>query len=118
MDDAARVGVVEGLAEGGADLADLVVGELPPAAEAGGGRALDQLGDEERVPFLFANLMGGEDAGGVERGRGRGLARDARAGLPLLLDRFARAGALGAPAPALVDDAETAAADTALDQEA
>jgi hypothetical protein len=41
MDDAARVGVVERLAEVGADLADLAVRELAGVGEAGQGRALD-----------------------------------------------------------------------------
>ena len=118
VDDAARVGVVERLAEVGADLADLAVGELAGVGEAGQGRALDQLGDEQRVAVLLPQLVEGDDAGVVEPGRGLGLAQDPPAGLAPLLDRLHRHRALEAAVPGLVDDAEAAAADAALDQEA
>ncbi len=118
VDDAARVGVVERLAEVGADLADFAVGELAGVGEAGQGRALDQLADQQRVAVLLAELVEGDDAGMVEPGRGLGLAQDPPAGLALLLDRLDRDRALEATVPGLVDDAEAAAADAALDQEA
>ena len=118
VDDAARVGVVERLAEVGADLADLAVGELTGGGEAGQGRALDQLGDEQGVAVLLSHLVEGDDAGMVEPRGGLGLAQDAAAGLPPLLDRLDRHRALEAAVPGLVDDAEAAATDAALDQEA
>ncbi len=75
VDDAARVGVVERLAEVGADLADLAVAERPFAAQPGQGAALDQLGDQQRVAVLLAHLVEGDDARVVES-RGRlGLAQ-------------------------------------------
>ena len=119
VDDAARVGVVERLAEIGADLADLAVAERALAAEAGEGRALDQLGDQQRVAVLLAHLIEGDDAGVVEAGGGLGLAQHPAAGLaPCGFDRLDRDRALEPPVPGLVDDAEPAAADAALDQEA
>ncbi len=69
VDDAARVGVVERLAEVGADLADLAVRQRVFAGQAGEGRALDQLGDEQRVAVLLPHLVEGHDAGVVEAGR-------------------------------------------------
>ncbi len=116
--DAARVGVIESLAEVGADLADLAVAELAGVGEAGQGGALDQLGDEQGVAVLLAHLVEGDDAGVVEPGGGLRLAQHPSAGLPLLLDRLDRDRALEAAVPGLVDDAETPAADAALDQEA
>ena len=118
VDDAARVGVVERLAEIGADLADLAVAELALVGEPGQGRALDQLADQQGVAVLLAELVEGDDAGMVEPGRGLGLAQDPPAGLAALLDRLDRDRALEAAVPGLVDDAEAAAADAALDQEA
>ena len=56
--------------------------------------------------------------GVVEARGGLGLAHDPLAGLAPLLDRLHRDGALEPPVPGLVDDAEPAAADAALDQEA
>jgi hypothetical protein len=50
MDDAARVSVIERLAEVGPNLSDLTVAELAFAGEIGQGRTVDQLGDEQRVP--------------------------------------------------------------------
>ena len=75
VDDPAGVGVVERLAEIGADLADLAVAELALAGEPGQGRAVDQLGDQQRVAVLLAHLIEGHDAGVVEAGRGLGLAQ-------------------------------------------
>ena len=81
VDDAARVGVVERLAEVGADLADLAVGEHVFAGQAGEGRALDQLGDEQRVAVLLPHLVEGHDAGVVEARRRLRLAQHPLAGL-------------------------------------
>ena len=89
----------------------------PSWASAGQGRALDQLGDEQRVAVLLPHLVEGDDAGMVEAGRGLGLAQDPAAGLAPLLDRLHRDRALEPAVPGLVDDAEAAAADAALDQE-
>ncbi len=116
--DAARVGVVERLAEVGADLADLAVAERPLAGQAGEGRALDQLGDEQRVAVLLAHLIQRDDARMVEPGRRLCLAQHPPAGLAARLDRLDRDGPLEPPVPGLVDDAEAAAADAALDQKA
>jgi hypothetical protein len=118
VDDAARVGMVEGLAEVGADLADLAVGELAAVGEAGQGRALDQLGDEQCVAVLLPHLVEGDDPGMVEPGGRLGLAQHPAPRLSPLLDRLDGDGALEAPVPGLVDDSEAAAADAALDQEA
>ena len=118
VDDPARVGMVEGLAEIGADLADLAVGELAGVGEPGQGRALDQLGDEQGVAVLLAHLIEGDDAGMVEPRRGLGLAQHPPSRLAALLDRLDRDRTLEATVPGLVDDAEPAAADAALDQEA
>ena len=118
VDDAARVGVVERLAEVGADLADLAVAERAVVGEPGQGRALDQLGDEQGVAVLLAHLVEGDDAGVVEPRRRLGLAQHPPPGLAALLDRLDRDRALEAAVPGLVDDAEAAAADAALDQEA
>ena len=118
VDDAARVGVVEGFAEVGADLADLAVGEDVLGGQAGERVALDQLGDEQRVAVLLPHLVQGHDARVVEAGGRLGLAHDALPGLAPLLDRLHRHGALEPAVPGLVDHAEAAAADAALDQEA
>ena len=118
VDDAAGVGVVERLAEVGADLADLAVAQLAFAGEAGQGRAVDQLGDQQRVAVLLAHLVQGHDAGMVEARRGLRLAQHPLARLSPRLDRLDRDGPLEAAVPGLVDDAEPAAADAALDQEA
>ena len=116
--DAARVGVVERLAEVGADLADLAVAERPFAGQVGEGRALDQLGDEQRVAVLLAHLIERDDPRVVEPRRRLRLAQHPPAGLTARLDRLDRDGALEPPVPGLVDDAEAAAADAALDQKA
>ena len=118
VDDAARVGVVERLAEVGADLADLAVGKLAGVGEPGQGRALDQLGDEQGIAVLLPHLIEGDDAGVVEPGRSLGLAQNPPSRLPPLLDRLDRDRALEAAVPGLIDNAEAAAADAALDQEA
>ena len=110
--------MVERLAEVGADLADLAVAELAFGVEARQGRALDQLGDQQGVAVLLAHLIEGDDAGMVEPRRRLGLAQHPAAGLAALLDRLDRHRSLQAAIPGLVDDAEAAAADAALDQEA
>ena len=119
VDDRARVGVVERLAEVGADLADLAVAELAVAAELVEGRAVDQLGDEQGAAVLLAHLVEGDDPGVVEARRGLRLAQHpAAAGRAAGVDRLDRDRALQAAVPGLVDRAEAAAADAALDQEA
>ena len=118
MDDAAGVGVVQRLAEVGADLADLAVAERAEARLPGQGVAVDELGDEQRVAFLFPDLVEGHDPGVVEARRRLGLAHHP----PLLgdagVDRLDRDRALEAAVPCLIDDPEAAAADSALDEEA
>src|SRR5262249_34106116 len=81
-------------------------------------RPLDQLGDEQGVAVLLPHLIEGDDARVVEPGRRLGLAQHPPAGLAALLDRLHRDRPLEASVPGLVDDAEAAAADAALDQEA
>ena len=88
------------------------------AGQAGEGRALDQLGDEQRVAVLLAHLVERDDARMVEPRRRLRLAQHPPAGLAARLDRLDRDGALEPPVPGLVDDAEAAAADAALDQKA
>ena len=75
VDDRARVGMVERLAEIGADLADLAVAEVAVAVEPGQGLAVDQLGDEQGVAVLLAHLVEGDDPGMVEARRGLRLAQ-------------------------------------------
>src|SRR5689334_14714387 len=110
--------MVESLAEVGADLADLAVAEGGVAIESRQARAVDELGGHQRVAVFLAELVKGDDAGMVEPRGGLGLAQDAvgvgRGGL----DRLDRDGALQSPIPGLVDGAEAASADAALDQEA
>ena len=118
VDDAAGVGVVERLAEVGADLADLAVAER---ARRGLSRArvvaVDQLGDQQRVAVLLADLVEGDDAGVVEARGGLRLAHDPPGLGAAGVDRLDRDRPLEAPVPGLVDNAEAAAADSALDQE-
>ena len=77
VDDGARVGMVERLAEVGADLADLAVAERTVAVELVEGLAVDQLGDEQGVAVLLTHLVEGDDARVVEPRGGLGLAQDA-----------------------------------------
>ena len=115
----ARVSVVERLAEVGADLADLAVAERAVAVELGEGRAVDQLGDEQGVAVLLAHLVEGDDAGVVEPRGGLRLAQHPAAARGAAgFDRLDRDRALEAAVPGLIDRAEAAAADAALDQEA
>ena len=118
VDDAARVGVVERLAEIGADLSDLAVAELAGAGKPRQRRALDQLGDQQGVAVLLAHLVERDDARMVEPGGGLRLAQHAATGLATLLDRLDRHRPLESAVPGLVDNAEAAAADAALDEEA
>ena len=118
MDDTARVSVVERLAEVGADLCDLAVAERAFTDELGQGRAVDQLGDQQRVAVLLAHLVEGDDAWVVEAGGGLRLAQHPPAHVAPRLDRLDRDRPLEPAVPSLVDDAEPAAADSALDQEA
>ena len=76
VDDGALVGVVERLAEVGADLADLAVAEGAVAVHLGQRRAVDQLGDEQGVAVLLAHLIEGHDPRVVEPRRGLGLAQN------------------------------------------
>ena len=69
------MGVVERLAEIGADLADLAVAERAVAVELGERVAVDQLGDEQGVAVLLPHLVEGDDAGVVEPRRRLGLAQ-------------------------------------------
>ena len=89
------------------------------AVELGQGRAVDQLGDEQRAAVLLAHLVEGDDPGVVEPRRRLGLAQHPAASLGRpRIDRLDRDRALEATVPGLVDGAEAAAADAALDQEA
>ena len=89
------------------------------AAELVEGRALDELGDEQGAAVLLAHLVEGDDAGMVEARRRLRLAQHAAAaGSAAGVDRLDRDRALQAAVPGLVDGAEAAAADAALDQEA
>ena len=90
----------------------------PSRLRPGQGRAVDQLGDEQRVAVLLAHLVERDDAGVVEARRGLRLAQHPPAGLAARLDRLDRDRPLQPAVPSLVDDAEPAAADSALDQEA
>ena len=82
------------------------------------GRAVDQLGDEQGAAVLLAHLVEGDDPGVVEARGGLGLAQDPPAAVVAAgVDRLDRDRALEAAVPGLVDDAEAAAADAALDQE-
>ncbi len=111
--------MVERFAEVGADLADLAVGEGVLGGAGGQRVALDQLGDEQRVAVLLPHLVEGDDARVVEAGGGLGLAQHAAfAAGAVLVDRLHRDRALEPAVPGLVDGAEPAAADAALDQEA
>ena len=69
------MGVVERLAEIGADLADLAVAERAVAVELGQRVAVDQLGDEQGVAVLLAHLIEGDDPGMVEPRRRLRLAQ-------------------------------------------
>ena len=90
------------------------------AAELVEGGAVDQLGDEQRAAVLLPHLVEGDDPGVVEpapppaprAGRGRSSSP------PPGVDRLDRDRPLEAAVPGLVDRAEAAAADAALDQEA
>ena len=107
----------ERLAEVGADLADLAVAEVSGAPAPVEGLAVDELCDEQGAAVLLAHLVEGDDPGMVEARRGLGLAQHAvAAGRPAGIDRLDRDRALEATVPCLVDRAETAAADAALDQ--
>ena len=117
VNDAARMGMVERLAEVRADLTYLAVAEGALATEPGQRPALDQLGDEQGVAVLLPHLVEGDDAWVVEARCGLGLAQDPFPGLPSRFDRLDRDSALEAPVPGLVDHAEAAAAYAALDQE-
>jgi len=75
VDDAACVRMVECLAQIGADLADLAVAELALARLPRQRFAGDELGDEERIAVLFADLVEGDDPRVVEPGGGLGLAQ-------------------------------------------
>ena len=111
------MGVVERLAEVGADLADLAVAEVAGAAALVEGLAVDELGDEQGAAVLLAHLVEGDDPGMVEARRGLRLAQHpVAAGRPAGVDRLDRDRALEAAVPGLVDRAEAAAADAALDQ--
>src|SRR4051794_33492055 len=114
------MGVVERLAEVGADLAYLTVAEGPVAVEAVEGGAVDELGDEQGGAVLLAHLVEGHYPGVVQAGRGLRLAQDpaAVAGTGAGLDRLDRDRPLEPPVPCLVDRAEAAAADAALDEKA
>ncbi len=85
--------------------------------EASQGRALDELGHQQRVAVLLAELVESDDAGVVQPRRRLGLAQHPPAGLAPLLDRLHRHRSFEAAVPSLVDDAEAAAADATLDQE-
>ena len=78
VDDAAGVGVGERVAEVGADLGDVAVGEHPGGRRRlGEGLARDQLGDEDGVAGVLAELVEGDDRRVVEPRRRLGLAQDA-----------------------------------------
>jgi hypothetical protein len=117
VDHTAGVGVVERLAQIGPDLPDLAVAEASLPGPARQRVAVDQLGDEQRVAVFFADLIEGHDPRVVEAGGGLGLAQH-----PSLLgaagvDRLDRDRPLEPAVPGLIDDAEPATADPALDQE-
>jgi hypothetical protein len=119
VDDSTPVSVVQRFAEVAPDFADFAVAERIVAAEVGQGVAVDQLGDEQGVAVLLAHLIERDDAGMIEAGRRLGLTHHAaRAGRATGIDRLDRDRALETAVPGLIDRAEAAAADTALDQEA
>src|SRR4029077_564926 len=77
-----------------------------------------ELGDQQRVAVLLPHLVEGDDAGMVEPRSRLSLAQHPPSGLAARFDRLDRDGSLEAAVPGLVDDAEAAATDAALDQEA